>query len=122
MASQATIWVPENNDFYFVMTNFCPWITKEYWQKNFPSSRLELLANTPFHNILINSLIDPLHLSELLKALPEQDVLWVAHGMHSEVFTLFRQFTYNNEACKNWMMMPNLAFHYRYYDTILSQA
>jgi hypothetical protein len=58
-----------------------------------------------------------LHLTELAKKLhkklQKEDVIWVGHGMHCEVFALFRQFMRSMPGAP-WILMPNLSYYYDY--------
>jgi hypothetical protein len=101
------------NEFHFVMTNFCIWITKRSWQNVSPHARADLLENNPLLGVKSTVLGCWAHLSELAKILDGSPVLWVAHGMHCEVFTLFRQFIRSLPGAQ-WMLIPNLSYYYNY--------
>jgi hypothetical protein len=99
--------------FHFVMTNFCIWITMRSWQKTSPHARADLLENNP--PLGKKSTVPGCwaHLAELAAGLDGVSVLWVAHGMHCEVFALFRQFVRSLPDAQ-WILVPNLAYHYDY--------
>ena len=99
----------KNYDFHLVMTNFCAWITDDYWQDVETCLRANLLvSNPPFNGNTSTS--DWLHLDALADALEEkkQPVLWVGHGMGSEVFALFRLWVEKRKIDK-WILLPNLS-------------
>jgi hypothetical protein len=100
-------------EFHFVMTNFCIWITKRSWQKTSPQARTDLLENNPPLGSKSTAPGDWAHLAELVNDLDSVDVVWVGHGMHCEVFALFRQFIRSARIAK-WMLLPNLAYNYNY--------
>jgi len=109
LASSAKLHPPSR--FHFVMTNFCLWITNESWQNIRPSSRADLLENNPAIGVKSSATGCCAHLNELAERLKGEDLLWVGHGMHCEVYALVRQFA----RClpnTQWMLMPNLAFYY----------
>lgn len=102
--------------FHFVMTNFCLWITKKSWQNIPENKRTDLLRNNPPSTQTKSGSPPPgdwQHLLDLANALKEENVIWVGHGIHCEVFALFRQFM-GQQKKQQWLLMPNLAFHYKY--------
>lgn len=101
------------HEFHFVMTNFCIWITRRSWQKTSPHARADLLENNPPLGKKSTVPGRSAHLTELAAALDGVSVLWVAHGMHCEVFALFRQFLRSLPNAQ-WILVPNLAYHYDY--------
>jgi len=108
---------PEVN-YHLVMTNFCLWITDKSWQKTEAHLRVDLLENNPAFGSSPVCSPNWIHLTKLNKHLLEVDEyhkpLWVAHGIHCEVFSLFRAFV-RKAKIENWLLMPNLSYPYRYY-------
>lgn len=103
---------PEN--FHFVMTNFCLWITKdECWQDLRPEIRADLLDNNPPFGGKSTTPSTWAHLAALAETLKKADVTWIAHGIHCEIFALFRQFmrSINDD---RWILLPNLSRPYNY--------
>lgn len=111
-ASSSTIRLPIDGAFHLVMTNFCLWITRQSWQNLGSQVRADLLENNVPHNGKGTGPGQWEHLISLRKVVSEYEVTWVGHGIHSEVFALFRQFMRNQDA--PWLLMPNLAFYYDY--------
>lgn len=102
-------------EFHLVMTNFCLWITKNSWQNTGAATRTALLECNPLFNNKSTLPGDWAHLIALRDALAGIDVLWVGHGIHCEVFALFRQFM-REVPGQRWLLLPNLAYHYNYAD------
>jgi hypothetical protein len=117
-ASGGTFSVPKSGDYHLVMTNFCLWNTNESWQNLSTPTRADLLENNPGFNGHPTTPGDWAHLNELTKELDGVIAVWVAHGLHSEVFALFRQFIRSHPK-EQWLLMPNLAFYYNYQKGIL---
>lgn len=111
-ASAPCISIPEN--FHFVMANFCLWITHNRWLKTASEERAQLLANNPpFGGARCDAPAWP-HLVRLSAAIAP--AIWVAHGMHSEVFALFDAVAPHLSA-KHWLKTPNLGYRYFHYGT-----
>ena len=104
-------------NFHFVLTNFCIWITTSKWPDNESGTDFEnLLWNNGLFGGRQNSANFPLHLNAIADALRDKSVLWVAHGFHNAVPRLFSEWA-RSKRIENWLLMPNLAFYYRYYET-----
>ena len=109
LAASLNIVTPSNQDdgypsFHMVMTNFCGWITMKEWSvlnKHF--GRMITLK------ILFESSREFQHLDDLVERLKKahQPVLWVAHGLDSEVPPLARRF-FNDHKIEEWIITPNL--------------
>lgn len=107
LASSQGLQCPPENQFHFVMTNFCGWITTDKWQSlNLSLGRMitaELLFNQPHQSSPfdhLNALADDLSLSHA-------NVLWVAHGIDSEAIVLARNF-FRERGITEWLITPNL--------------
>lgn len=101
-------------DFHLVMTNFCLWNTNSRWLKTTAAGRHSLLANNPLYAGAPSCAPNWLHLVDLASALSPEPILWVAHGLHSEVFRLFAAPGFPISMA-DWMMTPNLAYRYFHY-------
>ena len=112
-ASSTAIGFPTN--FHLVMTNFCLWNTEMKWQSIPATMRCKLLGSNPtFHSKPTTSPNWP-HLYEQKSKLYSTRVLWIAHGIHSEVFDLF-QAARPILGIRDWMMTPNLSYRYFHYE------
>lgn len=100
--------------YHLVMTNFCLWNTDVRWQNIDPKCRATLLANNPSFNGGATSAPGWAHLARLSSALSSNPPLWIAHGIHSEVFNLFQPLA-ASLGMKRWMMTPNLSYRYFHY-------
>lgn len=101
-------------DWHLVMTNFCLWNTTVRWQQIPGADRKGLLQNSPVYSSARTCSAPWPHLSAVAGALSGLPVLWIAHGIHSEVFELFDQFR-NQLANPAWIKTPNLSFRYFFY-------
>lgn len=108
LAASPTIPMPPkqgegNLSFHMAMTNFCGWITQKKWSvlnENF--GRMVTLK------LLFENSGTFQHLDALVKALSgNHPILWVAHGLDSEVPSLARCF-FLKHGIKNWIIAPNL--------------
>ncbi len=108
LASSPTIAMPHKIDtedlsFHMVMTNFCGWITEKKWS----------VLNEDFGRMVTLKLLSESsgtfqHLDNLVKQIAaECPVLWVAHGLDSEVPSLARCF-FQKHGIENWIIAPNL--------------
>jgi hypothetical protein len=113
VASQSNLKVPNENAFHLVMTNFCIWITKDSWQNIGTSTRAQLSEINPPFNSLPTYPGAWSHLEALYTELKDVQIVWIGHGIHSEVFSHFRQFM-RSKRNSNWLLMPNLAYWYDY--------
>ena len=102
------------DDFHLVMTNFCLWNTDTRWQNIDPKLRANLLDYNPTFSGGTTSAPDWPHLAQLHAALASSSPLWIAHGIHSEVFSLFQPFA-ALLGLNRWMMTPNLSYRYFHY-------
>jgi len=112
VTSSPSINVPDR--YHLLMTNFCLWITNDFWTKIPPSRRADLLVNNP--TTITGQSTAPgswYHLDELARCLKDIKVLWIGHGMRSEVFALFRQFMQQLEK-PNWILLPNVSRGYKF--------
>lgn len=110
-ASSDTILI--QGDYHFVMTNFCLWITRSSWQTMPPQARAQLLQSNPHFGGQRSRAGSWTHLDKLADSLKGEKVLWVAHGKDCEVFALFRAWV-DGRGTQDWLMLPNLAFPYRW--------
>jgi len=108
LAASPTIPMPQkigekDLSFHMVMTNFCGWITAKEWSVlNKDFGRMVTLK------LLFESSGAFQHLHDLVKHLTaERPVLWVAHGLNSEVPSLARCF-FLKHGIENWIIAPNL--------------
>jgi hypothetical protein len=101
-------------EYHLVMTNFCLWNTEIRWQRIDPKRRADLLAHNPSFGGGTTSAPHWQHLTQLHAALVSSSPLWIAHGIHSEVFSLFQPFA-ASLGLKRWMMTPNLSYRYFHY-------
>ena len=113
VGSSTEISLFEDDGFHLVMTNLCLWITKNSWQNIGSAFRTDLLQNNPFFGGRPSSPGQWAHLTALAYELRNCDVIWIGHGIHSEVFALFRLFM-RSLVNPDWLLMPNLAYHYDY--------
>ena len=113
VASSTTLPFFRDDGFHLVMTNLCLWITRNAWQNIGSAFRADLLENNPFLGGNPTSPGQWAHLTALAYALRNCDVIWVGHGMHSEVFAIFRLFM-RSLVNPDWLLLPNLAYHYDY--------
>jgi hypothetical protein len=102
------------DEYHLVMTNFCLWNTKAFWQKISSVDRETLLDNNPLFAGGKTAAPAWEHIKKLADALKPDPILWVAHGMWSEVFTLFGALG-RVVPMPNWIMTPNLARFYGHY-------
>lgn len=113
-ASSLSLSIPE--DFHLVMTNFCIWITNESWLDVRAQVRANLLVENPlFNGCPVTGNGNWPHLDALAVALKnyKQPVLWVGHGLDSEVFALFRLWAKKRGDIENWLLLPNLSRPYK---------
>ena len=101
-------------EYHLVMTNFCLWNTNDSWQKNSLADRANLLANNPLFAGGKTAAPAWSHIHGLANILTPSPTLWVAHGIHCEVFALFNPVS-NVVSMPKWIMTPNLSYFYRYY-------
>ncbi len=113
-ASSATIHPP--NDFHLVLSNFCLWITDQSWQNLSPNVRANLLEQNPPFSRRSTAPGSWHHLQSLASALHDLKAIWVAQGMHCEVFSLFRQLV-RTMPHLDWLLVPNLSHPYTKYGT-----
>lgn len=93
-----------NDGYHLIITNFCPFITKQRWQNHSESERA---------NLLLWDSNQFLHLKDLLDKFNAYNPIWIGHGIHCEVPYLFRQFILQNKISR-WLLMPNLSYWYNY--------
>jgi hypothetical protein len=113
--SSANLRIPEK--FYFVMTNFCIWITDVSWQSNPSNIRASLLVGNPaFSGQIPSACGDWPHLEALAAGLyaHQTNVLWVGHGLGGEVFALLRLWNKKHDI-GDWILLPNLSHRYGTY-------
>jgi hypothetical protein len=111
-AASANLKIPEK--FYFVMTNFCIWITDVSWQSNPSNIRASLLVGNPaFRGQFSSACGDWPHLDALAAGLyaHQAKVLWVGHGLGGEVFALLRLWNKKRDI-GDWILLPNLSYRY----------
>jgi hypothetical protein len=102
---------PQQERFHLVMTNFCPWITTDRWLDIPLNDRADLLAASR-DSTGSTPLGDWPHLSRLAAQLEQaMPMLWVAHGLNSEVFDCFAS-ALGTLRPQGWLMTPNLSYPY----------
>jgi hypothetical protein len=125
-ASKKSVWVKNKHapsefqledslkkgNFHLVITNFCPFHTKQSWQSNLESERADLLS---FDDWKFK------HLDQLYSELKKLNPLWIGHGLHSEIPCLFRQFQRRKDILR-WLLMPNLSYRYNYEEWPFSKS
>jgi hypothetical protein len=102
----------KKGNFHLVITNFCPFHTKQSWQSNLESERADLLS---FDDWKFK------HLDQLYSELKKLNPLWIGHGLHSEIPCLFRQFQRRKDILR-WLLMPNLSCWYNYKEWPFSKS
>jgi hypothetical protein len=99
----ANAWSADKPSFHMVMTNFCGWITECEW-----TSLNKIFGRMISLSLLYDSSNEFRHLHDFTQRLQvDQPVLWVAHGLDSEVPPLARRF-FNDHEIDNWIITPNL--------------
>ncbi len=113
-ASHASLAAAHSENWHLVMANFCLWNTNERWQKIPVGDRTSLLANNPTFDGRSTGAPQWPHLNALAHAIAPEPILWVAHGIHSEVFGLFTSLR-GLLTMSAWIMTPNISYRYFHY-------
>ncbi len=97
--------------FHFVMTNFCCWITNDFWGDMSKKSRSKLLNTNPQFDGQPSSAWNPLHLFALSDLMHERQVVWIGHGLSdtSELPGLFSCWK-SKAGLRNWLLTYNVTY------------
>lgn len=110
-ASSPSIPVPSDGNYFLVASNFCPFITFYEWTN---SERDKCYRSAERANLLCQLDGEFQYLDDLAESLKDsQQVIWVGHGLHSEVFVLFRLWQRRHKLTP-WLLTANLARPYRW--------
>ncbi len=108
--------IPDVENSHFIMTNFCPWITKRTWRdiresKN--SLSCELLNKWPCpvnYHIKTGTPAWSYHMNLIREKLSGYNVVWVGHG-GKDVSDAFSKFVEQSKI-DNWAFTANLTLHW----------
>jgi|GEM_PF-5132772 len=99
--------LPSAENYHFVMTNFCPFITEFEWCNGHTKPKYPLLEMLLDYGLWLN------HIRVLQKALGKHVVLWVGHGNYDVYYRFFNYLVRGQSArfyrLANWLFTSNLS-------------